>query len=132
MIQMNSNQPKTAVPLQPLQQIQNSVKEALNIVMGDNSPETLDEMSAIFMEDAIPLIDQIKNAYNNHNYKAVFEAAHTLKGSSATIGLEQLADLCLAIEISSIQQNSDKIREHISILESEYVQIQEALRVFIF
>jgi HPt (histidine-containing phosphotransfer) domain-containing protein len=132
MIQVKSKQPETTVPLQSLQQIQKNVTDTLKFIMGDNSPEILDEMSTIFIEDAIPLIGQIKDGYNDQNYDSVFEAAHTLKGSSAAIGLEQLADLCLAIELCSRQQKPDNIGGYISSLESKYVQIQEALRTFIF
>ncbi|MCP4421117.1 MAG: hypothetical protein GY805_31280 [Chloroflexi bacterium] len=131
MIQVYGNQTKTAVSFPSLQKIQKDVMEAMELVMGDNSPELMDEMSGTFMEDAIPLINQMKDGYSNQNYQAISVAAHTLKSSSATMGLAQLADLCLAIEVSSKQQKLDKLGLNISSLESNYVQVQEALAAFI-
>jgi len=130
MMQMNNNQPKTAVPQQTIQQIQTDVKEALQFVMGDSTPEILDEMSTIFMEDATLLISQIKIGYDSQDFRNVSIAAHTLKGSSATIGLENFADLCLAIEISCNQQEGEQLANHISHLEFEYTQINNALMAF--
>lgn len=130
MMQVNNNQAKTAVPDQTVQQIQSRVKAALQMVMGDSSPEILDEMSTIFMEDAVPLINQMKTGIDNQDFKPVGEAAHTLKGSSATIGLDAFADLCLAIETSSKQKESNQLANHISRLEAAYVQIKNALQAF--
>jgi HPt (histidine-containing phosphotransfer) domain-containing protein len=130
MMQMNSSQLKTAVLFQSIQQIQTVVREALQFVMGDSSPEILGEMSTIFMEDAIPLINQMKLSYDSHDFKSISMAAHALKGSSATMGLIKIADLCLAIEISSKLQEYDQLGIHISDLESEYAQIRNALLTF--
>lgn len=130
MMQMNSTQLETAAPFQSVQQIQATVREALQFIMGNSSPEMLKEMSIIFMEDATPLINQLKVSYSNQDFKSINMAAHTLKGSSATMGLEKIADLCLAIEISSKRQENSQLRIHISNVESEYAQIRNALLAF--
>ncbi|VAW39860.1 hypothetical protein MNBD_CHLOROFLEXI01-1254 [hydrothermal vent metagenome] len=129
-MQMNSTQLETAAPFQSVQQIQATVREALQFIMGNSSPEMLKEMSIIFMEDATPLINQLKVSYSNQDFKSINMAAHTLKGSSATMGLEKIADLCLAIEISSKRQENSQLRIHISNVESEYAQIRNALLAF--
>ena len=116
---------------QNLEHIRNTVKVTLEQVMGDSSAEMLDEMSTIFLEDAVPLIDQIKTGLANHDYTAIKMAAHALKGSSATIGLGKFADACLAIENSGKNEDDNLIGQYLTVLEVEYSQVQEALTAFL-
>jgi HPt (histidine-containing phosphotransfer) domain-containing protein len=131
MTQTNSTLVKTAVSQQAIEQIRSDVKQALELVMGDSSPEMLNEMSSIFLEDAVPLLQQMKDGCANQDYTAISMAAHALKGSSATIGLGKFADACLAIESSSKQKQNDLIGNNLAVLEAEYVQIHKALSAFI-
>jgi HPt (histidine-containing phosphotransfer) domain-containing protein len=99
--------------------------------MGDSSPEMLNEMAGIFLEDAVPLIDQMKTGCANQDWIAVRQAAHALKGSSATIGLDQFADLCLAVEISSKQNEANLVGDHLVALELVFGQVKNALMTFL-
>lgn len=131
-MQLNSlTEDKTMDNNLTIQQIQTNVRIALEAVMGDASPEMLDEMSSIFLEDAIPLIQQMKDGFTTHDFNSITVAAHTLKGSSATIGLDKFANLCLAIEQGSKVQESGKLGSFINSLETEYAHIEEALRHFL-
>lgn len=131
MTQLNSSVTYTAVPKQTLEHIRNNVKITLEQVMGDSSPEMLDEMSTIFLEDAVPLIAQIKEGLLNRDYTAIKMAAHALKGSSATIGLERFADVCLAVENSIKQEEHNQIHQNLVLLEAEYAQVHQALSPFL-
>ena len=122
---------ETAVFKQSIQEIRQQVQTALELVMGDSSPEMLNEMAGIFLEDAVPLIEQMKMGHANHDFTAVREAAHALKGSSATIGLDQFANICLAVETSSKQNEADSVNNHLKTLELTYVHIAEALSTFL-
>lgn len=122
---------ETAVSNLPIQEIRMQVQTALELVMGDSSPEMLNEMASIFLEDAIPLIDQMKTGYANCDLTAVRHAAHALKGSSATIGLDQFANICLAVETSSRQSETDLISNQLATLERAYVHIERALTTFL-
>ena len=122
---------ETAVHQQTIQKIQTHVKTALEAIMGDNSPEMLNEMSTIFLEDAVPLLQKLKQGCSQNDFATISMAAHTLKGSSATIGLEQFANLCLTLESSSQQQEPALFDDLITKLESEYSRIEEALTAFL-
>ncbi len=133
MLQLNWIQAEKSMYNNPsIQQIQHDVRAALEIVMGDSSPEMLDEMSSIFLEDAVPLFAQMKTGLATGDFKAISVAAHTLKGSSATIGLDKFAQLCLALEQSSQAQETGQIGLSIAGLEAEFTTIEEALRHFLF
>ena len=107
------------------------MQTALELVMGDSSPEMLNEMASIFLEDAVPLIDRMKVGLSNGDFTAVCEAAHALKGSSATIGLDQFANFCLAVEISSKQNEGISVSNHLKTLERAYVHVEKALNTFL-
>mgnify|MGYP002625436771 CR=1 FL=1 len=131
MTQMSNNVAETAVYQQTLEQIRNKVKFALEEAMGDSSAEILEEMSSIFLEDVVPLIYQMNVGYANQHYIAIQMAAHALKGSSATMGLDSFADLCQAIEGSSKLMQNSLISRNIAALEAEYAQVKRALNAFL-
>jgi HPt (histidine-containing phosphotransfer) domain-containing protein len=122
---------ETAVFKQSIQEIRQQVQTALELVMGDSSPEMLNEMAGIFLEDGQPLIEQMKTGHLNHDFTAVRQAAHALKGSSATIGLDQFANICLAVEASSIQNEADSVGNHLKTLELAYIHVEKALITFL-
>lgn len=122
---------ETAVRNLTIDEIRMLVQTALELVMGDSSPEMLSEMASIFLEDATPLIDQMKTGYANHDLTAVRLAAHALKGSSATIGLDQFANICLAVETSSKQNETNLISDQLTSLENAYVHVEKALATFL-
>ena len=122
---------ETAVFKQSIQEIRQQVQTALELVMGDSSPEMLNEMAGIFLEDGQPLIEQMKTGHLNHDFTAVRQAAHALKGSSATIGLDQFANICLAVETSSIQNEADSVGNHLKTLELAYIHVEKALITFL-
>lgn len=121
----------TAVYNQTIQHIQMNVKVTLAEVMGDTSPEMLNDMAAIFLEDALPLIEQLKAASSTRNFAVVSAAVHALKGSSSTIGLQKFAAICLDIETSIRQQKTAALENQIGLLEAEYCQIEKALSGFL-
>lgn len=122
---------ETAVYNQSISQIQLQVKDALEMVMGDSSAEMLNEMSTIFLEDAMPLINQMKAGHASRDFLAIRQAAHALKGSSATIGLEHFADICLKVEISCKQNEPHLLGNHLANLELAYVDVEKALSGFL-
>ena len=122
---------ETAASKRTVEQIQMDVKRTLEQVMGESSAEMLNEMSLIFLEDAVPLIDQIKTGYVEGDLAAIRMAAHALKGSSATIGLEHFAHITLIVENSSKANDNAAIAEQLPALEAEYERIKQALTSFL-
>ncbi len=122
---------ETAVSNESIQKLRMQIQTTLELVMGDSSPELLNEMAKIFLEDAVPLFNQMKTGLSNRDLSAVAMAAHALKGSSATIGLDQFAQLCLAVETSCIQNESELVGKHLATLEHAYVQVEQALTTFL-
>ncbi|MEM7333316.1 MAG: Hpt domain-containing protein [Chloroflexota bacterium] len=70
----------------------------LKDLFGEDIDVFLNEMAPIFLEDSHSLMEQLNSAIPLGDFKTVKEAAHALKGSSASLGMEVLAQLCTELE----------------------------------
>lgn len=71
-----------------------------------------------YLQDSSLCVDQLQLAFNRGDADAVRKFAHSLKGSSANLGLVYLAELCCALE--------DAAREnHLAGQESTMVLIRQ-------
>ena len=84
------------------------VQQALN----DNFSTLLD----LYFTNSKIQIDEISNWQSNDESPTVMIAAHTLKSSSANLGLNQLASQCNLIQSACEQHQADNIPELISAL----------------
>lgn len=70
----------------------------LKSLFGDEINEFLYEMGPIFLEDSYKTIQKIKAAINLDDEKTLKDAAHALKGSSASMGMEKVSHLSSELE----------------------------------
>jgi PAS domain S-box-containing protein len=67
--------------------------------------EFLSELIDIYIEDLPKIIGNIKNAIDHRNDKKLLFYAHKLKGSSLSLGIDSLADVCQILESAAIEQS---------------------------
>lgn len=60
--------------------------------------ELLDELLALFKESSASDLEQLRQAVAVDDPAAVLRAAHSLKGASASLGLEGIRQLAVAME----------------------------------
>lgn len=77
-------------------------------LFGDEVDEFLAEMGPVFIENSQKLLTQIKAAINLDDLESVKDAAHALKGSSASLGMELLSKLCSDLEKCSQRKGTIK------------------------
>ena len=70
---------------------------ALERVGGDE--ELLREVAQLFLKEYPPLLRQIRDAVHHADADRVMEAAHTMKGSLATLGAEAGAQIAFQLEM---------------------------------
>ena len=78
--------------------------DAESIVQGLKSfgeAEVIIELINLFLEDAPKKIVEAKKAVNSRDYKAIREAAHSLKGSARNLRAGGLAESCEILEQSA-------------------------------
>ncbi|WP_299409217.1 response regulator [Acaryochloris sp. IP29b_bin.148] len=65
---------------------------------GENATLLIADLLSTYLEDAPGLVDNIQQAVDKANPKALSEAAHALKSASANLGAKQLSTLCAEAE----------------------------------
>ena len=74
-------------------------------IMGEDALDLLSEILPFFAEDAESLAAKMKQAIHTQDIAQLKKAAHTLRSSSANLGMTSLAELCSEMEI--VAQNED-------------------------
>jgi PAS domain S-box-containing protein len=74
-----------------------------------NKADVLDDFIQTYLKAALPARDKITKYFENKNWDALGDEAHTLKSSSASIGASHLASICENLEQFSKDRESKKI-----------------------
>jgi HPt (histidine-containing phosphotransfer) domain-containing protein len=88
--------------------------------MGEASGEDLlGQLAAMFVTDADAQLVELHRALDIADAEAVSRSAHSLRGSSASLGASGLASLCGTLEIQSADGNLSNGESLLEALESE-------------
>mgnify|MGYP005839214743 CR=1 FL=1 len=107
--------------------IDNAVIGKVRAIGGENASAFLAELIAAFEEDADKLLAELREAAAENNAEVLRRAAHTLKGSSATLGAVRLSAMCQELELMSCQGTLEGVAERVAQIEAEYERVQAAL-----
>lgn len=95
--------------------------------LGLDANDLLDDLLPLFLEDAPRLLQQIEDGIATKQQTAVRQAAHTLKGSSGTMGMLTIAEQCAALEAQSSAGDFTSLPLTFSRLKAEYRRVAVAL-----
>lgn len=109
--------------------LDSKVLQSFRKMVGENSTEIVSEIIDCYLEDAPKLLGAIANAITRENAIELRNAAHTLKGSSLTLGAKKLANFCKELEIISRNGNTEGGLQQLPLLEDEYKRVKAALEV---
>ena len=68
--------------------------DSIRLLQKPDKPHALDNLIATYVTDSSQRLIAIQKSLAERNHQALEEAAHSLKGSSASLGLMQLAEAC--------------------------------------
>jgi HPt (histidine-containing phosphotransfer) domain-containing protein len=120
---------KSLDPLDPeVVELELDIRETLFAFVSDSEPEVINELINIYQEDANQLLTALQRAIQQQNANAIVEAAHTLKSSSANLGIQTLAEISLALENLARQGDLQTSPQYLADLETEYVKVKLALQ----
>jgi histidine phosphotransfer protein HptB len=117
----------TTKPNSKPEEIISIMREWLSETLGDAIEFMLPELATMFLEDAPDMLSKIHSAIANQNAASLKEFAHTLKGSSASMGLQTLASLCQEIETMAKAEDLKQAPITFNHLKQEYAQVKQAL-----
>lgn len=97
----------------------NELKE----IMGDD----FSELITIFVSDGKTQIENLKISINSSNLEETRRFAHTLKGSSANLGINALSESCRALESSTAEGSLEDAGELLEQIINQYEVAKKAL-----
>jgi HPt (histidine-containing phosphotransfer) domain-containing protein len=108
--------------------IPESVRTALDGLRALGGDGLVRQMAGVFIEHSAGRIAALRDALGSGDAQGAAEAAHTLKGSSRQLGLTDLADVCLAVELATKQGDITGAQTHVAALHDSYTAATEMLR----
>ncbi|MBL1175229.1 CHASE2 domain-containing protein [Pantanalinema sp. GBBB05] len=94
--------------------------------------EELNQLIYDYLRDASRRIQALKLALTEQNFGQLQHLAHSLRGSSANLGAQAMANLCCQLEKSSQdEQNVQHIQRLLQHIEAEYIRVVQALEQII-
>ena len=88
-------------PPSPLPLFDPEAVEKLRAVAGASDPGFVADVAQVFLEEATGLMQGIRDATAARDWKTASRSAHSVKSSSATLGLLRLSAACRALELSA-------------------------------
>ena len=92
-------------------------------ILGDEAPE----LTRAYINETAGLLSVMKQALDRSDWADVEKSAHTLKGSSATIGAGELAEICQQLQASVQAQNLGRASERLMELENRFALVKGKL-----
>ncbi len=96
---------------------------ALEQTAGDE--ELLDELMELFIDSSFDNLLSLKEAIKSTDAQAVIAAAHSLKGSSASLGIESVRKLVLEIERDARNGSLSCAVDSLSELEEQLEEVKK-------
>jgi HPt (histidine-containing phosphotransfer) domain-containing protein len=100
------------------------LKELQEAVGGE---KLMNDLLAIFLENASKLVSDLEQAIAQGDAEKLMRAAHSLRGSSATLGASSLATLCQKLETMGRERQLEGAAAQMAQLETEYARVKAAL-----
>ena len=102
------------------------VLRAFEKLKSDDGSDILIELIDLYIHSSSERIVTMLKAAAEGDWALLKDAAHTLKGSSSTLGLRQIATICQDLEDASLRPGDD-VRALMSLLESKFVEVKPVL-----
>ena len=100
--------------------------KAFEKVKSEDGSDFVIELIDLYLEGTPQRIQAIREAAFEKEWVVLKHTAHTLKGSSSTLGLHRIAQVCKELEAPSLS-SSDVVDDLVQALESRFVEAREAL-----
>ncbi len=86
------------------------------------------QLIRLFLDDAPQLIARLETAAARPDYPLLYQAAHSLKSSSANLGAMALSEAAKRIELGARAESLDRPAVAVALLAAEFHRVREALQ----
>jgi histidine phosphotransfer protein HptB len=102
------------------------VLRAFEKVKSDDGSDVVIELIDLYLQATSQRIITMLNAANEGEWALLKRAAHTLKGSSSTLGVREIANICQDLEEASFSLGGE-VHTLMSLLESKFIEVKSVL-----
>ena len=100
--------------------------KAFEKVKSEDGSDFVIELIDLYLEGTPKRIQAIREAAFEEEWVVLKQTAHTIKGSSSTLGIFQVAQVCRELEATSFS-SSDVVDDLVQALQSRFLEAREAL-----
>jgi HPt (histidine-containing phosphotransfer) domain-containing protein len=93
----------------------------------DDPPDFVISLIDLFLHETESQVDSLRTAGYGSDMGTLKAIAHSLKGSSMTMGAKRLGSLCAEIEARAARQERTVITDLIADVDREFVKVRSAL-----
>ena len=105
-----------------------AVISSLRQLYPESNGGPINDLVRAFLVNAQGHLHQIKEAADEGDLERIERAAHTLRGSSGTLGARRLSKLCHQIEVEARDHERTAPAELIAALPEEFQRVERAFR----
>ncbi len=87
----------------------------------------LSELAQMFFDDASSSLAVLRGAVEGSDARSVERVAHSLKGSSASMGARRMAEICSELQEAGVSGDLSHAPELLERLEEEFGSVRPAL-----
>jgi HPt (histidine-containing phosphotransfer) domain-containing protein len=104
------------------------VLENFRQIQRPDQPDIVKRLITIYLKSSPPLLDKIQAALALEDHEGLWQAAHSLKSSSANLGAVRLAQLCEELEIEGRAGRLGRAEELVESIRQEFGRAETWLR----
>jgi HPt (histidine-containing phosphotransfer) domain-containing protein len=86
------------------------------------------ELLNLFLDTTRENLTKLQSGVDGNNTRQVVEAAHTIKGSAANLGLEKIAAVAQAVEMNARQNNLEGADQAATTINEHCVRMADELK----
>lgn len=107
--------------------IDRSVLEEIRLLQRKGAPDLLEKVITIYLADAPNTLKTIGDAVQGKDAREIYQAAHKLKSSSASVGALHLASLLAEAELLGREDRLEGVEDVLTQIREEYEAVKNAL-----
>ncbi|HXG80820.1 MAG TPA: response regulator, partial [Sphingomicrobium sp.] len=111
--------------------VDRAVLDRLRAMAEATDPGLLEQIIAAYVSDTRKRLARLREAHAAGDAATVRETAHALKGASASVGAQRLAQLALELETRAAAESLDGIAAILPEIDGEYTQVHKALLEYV-
>ena len=103
------------------------MQRRLSVLQAEHGYEVVAELIQLFLANTPLMLAAMRDAIAQHNADSLWQAAHTLKGSSINLGAETITTLCSDLEASGQSGDIHDAGDIMQELEAEFDRVKSSL-----